>query len=491
MSFVSYCIRFTALLLTALLTACGGGSSASAPAGGLTVVAGGGQVTLSWQATGGVDYWLLYGQQNTPIDMSNPGIAAPGSQNNGSVGAITYTCGAQTTAGVPAPGQHLWVTPVTSPCVITGLTDGATYAFAINGRINGGKGGPQTPTVYATPRPAGANWTLGSGLGSNALYGGSYGSTASNGLLEYVAVGDAGSSLYSTDGLTWIVPTGATLPLPSNVNFKSALYLGGVFYAVGVGTDSSGAANNVYSSIDLLNWTPTAAPVTQGLNALATDGTNLVAVGNGGAIVYLSGGVWVAATGGGAYNLNGVAWSSASNPSNGAFWVAVGGTGTWGGAGTGVVLQCTTTLAAWTPSSTVPSTGNLYAVAATPATALTAASVYATNPMAVAVGAAGAVMTSTDGNTWTQRTLPGSVSPQLNGMVADGVQFLAAGQGGAVFSSTDGVTWANPVTTYFSSSIASGVNSSTATTGADVYGLFGSSVLYVGAGAGGVAVTSQ
>jgi len=116
-------LTISALFLAAFLAACGGGgSSAPPPTGGITATAGDGQVTITWVADAGVDYWLMYAATATPIDMKSP------------------------------PGNHAWLTTgVTSPLVISGLTNGVTYSFAMNGRISGGPGGAQAPSVSATP----------------------------------------------------------------------------------------------------------------------------------------------------------------------------------------------------------------------------------------------------------------------------------------------------------------------------------------------------
>lgn len=124
MSLTSLRLKITALFLAAFVAACGGGSGSSAPppTGGITATADDGQVTITWTASAGVDYWLMYAATSTPIDMKSP------------------------------PGNHLWITSgVTSPLVITGLTNGQVYSFAMDGRISGGPGGAQTPSVSATP----------------------------------------------------------------------------------------------------------------------------------------------------------------------------------------------------------------------------------------------------------------------------------------------------------------------------------------------------
>lgn len=126
MSLTSLRLKITALFLAAFLAACGGsGSSAPPPTGGITATAGDGQVTITWTADAGVDYWLMYAATASAINMKSP------------------------------PGNHVWITSnVTSPLVISGLTNGVTYSFAMDGRISGGPGGSQTPSVSATPAAA-------------------------------------------------------------------------------------------------------------------------------------------------------------------------------------------------------------------------------------------------------------------------------------------------------------------------------------------------
>ena len=126
MSLNSLRLTITAFFLTVFLAACGGGSGSSAPppTGGITATAGDGQVTITWTADAGVDYWLMYAATAAAVDMKSP------------------------------PGNHIWITSgVTSPYVVPGLTNGVTYSFAMDGRISGGPGGAQTPSVSATPNP--------------------------------------------------------------------------------------------------------------------------------------------------------------------------------------------------------------------------------------------------------------------------------------------------------------------------------------------------
>lgn len=117
-----------AVLLAAVLTAsCGGGGSSAPAPTGLAVVAGDTLVTLTWDMVGDVEYWMFDGPSNvvpsSTANMSN-WIGLPG-------GAA--------------------VAKVTSPLVVSSLTNGVSYTFSINGRIKGGPGGPGATPVTATP----------------------------------------------------------------------------------------------------------------------------------------------------------------------------------------------------------------------------------------------------------------------------------------------------------------------------------------------------
>ena len=129
-----------------LLAACGGSSTPSTPAppvGGLSVVAGDSQVTVSWKETPGVEYWI-FAAPNSPNLSLNNWLATAGS---------TYRL------------------KVTSPYVVTGLTNGTPYSFFMTGRTNTGPGGDATPTVAATPRLAGSDWASSSTLNTGTPTG--------------------------------------------------------------------------------------------------------------------------------------------------------------------------------------------------------------------------------------------------------------------------------------------------------------------------------
>lgn len=118
-----------AVLLAAFLaTSCGGGGGSAAPAPtNLAAVAGDTVVTLTWDMAGDVQYWMFEGPSNV----------VPSSTDNMSKWI-----------GLAGGSTAL---KVSSPLVVTALTNGVSYTFSINGRIGGGPGGPGATPVSATP----------------------------------------------------------------------------------------------------------------------------------------------------------------------------------------------------------------------------------------------------------------------------------------------------------------------------------------------------
>jgi photosystem II stability/assembly factor-like uncharacterized protein len=370
--------RFVARILTigAMLSVAAcyrHGEPAPAP-GGVSVTEGDQSVTVAWTPDAGVTYWV-WCAQSTSITTDNAFLL---------------------------PGLRI-ITDAATPAVVAGLVNGTTYSCMVNGRINGGPGGPGSPSISKVPRLAGANWTPGGNTVISAttnLRGATYGAT-------FVAVGDAGGIFNSTDGKTWTAVT----PLNSN-NLYAAAY-GGSYVAVG-------QSGTILTSADAITWASQTSGATSDLNAVATTGGGYyVAVGQAGTILYSSGGTtWTVPTTLPALpseNLTGAAYG-------GGRFVAVGDQGS--------ILTSTDGGVNWTSQSQASS---LYAVAYGVDTTQTP-----NVAMFVAVGAAGAVLTSTDGTAWTART---PISTSLLRAVTYGRQFIAVGDTGVVYTSTDGVNW--------------------------------------------------
>ena len=374
------------LVSALLLAACGGSSTPSTPAppiGGLSVVAGDSQVTVSWKETPGVEYWI-FAAPNTPNLSLNNWLATSGS---------TYRL------------------KVTSPYVVTGLTNGTPYSFFMTGRTNSGPGGDATPTVAATPRLAGSEWTSSSTVNTGTPTGLTYGSyldVASNTVLyTYVAVGNDGKMFRAADFNTWTAITPVV-----NVNLHAAEYSFTKFIAVGEG------GTILYSS-DSKIWTPSTKITPQNLNAIATNGSLAIAVGDNGTIVTSKDGIaWTVTTSVPTTNkLDGISYTSAGN------WLAVGAGGTILTSGDGLT---------WTAQKS-GSSADLKGVGS-----MTNFTNNVTSYQFIAVGANGTILSSPDAITWTAQSA--NTTANFNALSTTN-QFLAVGSGGTVVISLDGITW--------------------------------------------------
>jgi hypothetical protein len=382
---------FVAALMVALLSvACNGAGEPAAAPTGLAVNVGESQVTISWNMVDGVEYWLFFGPSSlTPT-------STPASM--------------QGWFGVPGGNVFL---KASSPYVLSGLINDLSYSFSVNGRINGGPGGPGATPVVVTPRLAGSNWTVGAPVtGAADLYGVTYGATTATtstaSINTYVAAGSGGAVYTSLDGAKWSVPIAT-----GGRDINAAAYFG-TFKLVGDG-------GLVLLSTDAANWTTQTSGTAQNLYAIASNYLNLnVAVGANGTIITSPDGVtWTpAANSATSRDLHAVNYS----PLNGGIWLAVGAGGTMVQSTDGLTWQNVTT----------NTLADLYGITYGITSILTGSAAVAV------VGTSGTVLTTADGNTWTVQTLPGA--PTLNA-VTFGTQFVTVGAGGAIFVSGDALNW--------------------------------------------------
>ena len=374
------------LVSALLLAACGGSSTPSTPAppiGGLSVVAGDSQVTVSWKETPGVEYWIFAAPNNPNLSLNN-WLATSGS---------TYRL------------------KVTSPYVVTGLTNGTPYSFFMTGRTNSGLGGDATPTVAATPRLAGSEWasssTLNTGTPTGLTYG-SYLDIASNTVINtYLAVGNGGKMFRAADFNTWTAITPVV-----NVNLHAAEYSFTKFIAVGEG-------GTILYSTDSKIWTLSTKITPQNLNAIATNGSLAIAVGDNGTIVTSKDGIiWTVTTSvPTTTKLHGISYTSAGN------WLAVGAGGTILTSGDGLT---------WTAQKS-GSSADLKGVGS-----MTNFTNNVTSYQFIVVGANGTILSSPDAITWTAQSA--NTTANFNALSTTN-QFLAVGSGGTVVISLDGITW--------------------------------------------------
>ena len=243
--FVSYLFRAIVLLSSLFLVACGGQSSSSSDVvTGFSVTPGGGEVTLKWDMHPGQIYTVYY-------------KAGP------SVGIADY--------------DNLLV-PVTSPYVISNLSNDTQYSFILTATNEGSVAGPPSPVLSAVPGANGQGlaWTLGTTLGTPALFGITYGNNT------YVAVGavasvfSANSSNSNTGGVNnWFQTSVSSI---GGTDLHSVIYDGQNFIALGLN-------GSVVTSASTQSWTA-GANVNTGENmySIAYGFGTYVAVGTKGAI---------------------------------------------------------------------------------------------------------------------------------------------------------------------------------------------------------------
>ena len=364
--------------------------SSAAPPTDVSVVAGDGSATVTWTMQPGVQYWVFR-------------AAAPG-----------ITTDNWTTLPEPRALPN-----ATSPQVVPGLVNGETYSITVNARIDNGPGGAGTAPISVVPRLAGSTWNLGTPLGSANIAAATYGvetdSTTGNIVPHYVAVG-AGGAMYSgvmnasLSGVTW---TGLNYAVGTNLN--AAAFMGTVFLAAGDG-------GTMLYSTDAATWVAKTTNTTNNLYGLTSNGSNtFVAVGAKGTIITSGdGGTWTTQKSGTTQDLTAVSYG------NGLF-LAVGKQGTL------LISSDGVNWVAEASNTTADLSGVVYGLV--PGTGAAAGTWL---PLYVAVGAAGSLITSSDGTTWTAQT---PIAANNLAAVSFNTQFVAVGSGGAIFTSTNGTAW--------------------------------------------------
>jgi hypothetical protein len=389
------------LALLAGISGCGSSGHSANPPTDLAATAGDGRVTLTWTMEPDVQYWAYYGPA-TSISVNNWTTIA---------------------------NSHALMN-VSSPLVVSGLTNDTTYAFTMDARVNAGPRGDGAPSITSLPRLAGSTWETGTAIGSSDLMSATYGTTGTG---VFVTVGAGGTIATSTDGASWAAVTNSV----SSANLNAVVFGGSTYVAAGAG----GA---ILYSTDTVTWVAETSATSNAINGLASNGSNqFVGVGAGGTIVYSG---------------NGTSWSAASSGTTSDLLAVGYGNGVYIAVGSGGTLLTSSDGVNWTARASNTSanlTGVTYGTNATSATTL-----Y------LAVGASGTVLTSSDAITWTASNslFAGNINS-----VAYATQFMLVGDAGAIYSSTTGSTW----------------TAQTSGTTANLYGVGRSPFSYVAVGAGG------
>ena len=247
---------------------------------------------------------------------------------------------------------------------------------------------------------------------SQSLHGVAFG----NGV--YVAVGDNGTILYSTDTATWIPEVSGTTNRLNGVKYGN-----NGFVAVG-------DASAIFQSTDGITWVQRASPVSNKLSAVSYTAGRYVAVGSSGVIVTSTNGVnWSSINTGAPYNFNGVdggtvlITTGVTHTEN--RFVAVGDSG---------LIMTSSDGLAWT----LRFSGTFFRLNS----ASISGNYTASYPMVV-VGDAGTLETSTDGGTsWTVATsgtsenLLAVANDSVNGALA---RYGAIGQGGVFITGVNNI----------------------------------------------------
>jgi len=392
------------------------------PPTGVTATPGDGLVVISWDALPELTYWIFF---------------QPGS-----------------TVAVATP-DSIAIRRAISPRPVTGLTNGIQYAFAMNATRDDSSAGPSSFSVVASPRLAGADWVSGTGLGTlpqnlksialngsrlvavgdaAAIFAGDldYTSVDPPGILAWMppsslpvafssdlagvittngtftALGTDGSTMTSSDGLTWTAKGRVPAIGMSGLAFGFVAGVTPTFFAVGAGGDIFASTDN------LVSWNPVSSGTSSDLTGISLLNRAFFVTGAGGTLLTSptgAEGTWAPLVTNTANTLRSVAFNPTSlgNP-----YVAVGDAATILTSPDGV---------SWTsvaPSAiTPPLRQDLRSVTVGGATA----------SRFLAVGQAGAVAYSDDGLNWS--TASSGPSNNLAGVLYTSGMYLAVGDAGA------------------------------------------------------------
>ncbi|MVM29138.1 T9SS type A sorting domain-containing protein [Spirosoma sp. HMF4905] len=250
----------------------------------------------------------------------------------------------------------------------------------------------------------GFTWTTQDVGASGAMYAIVYANS------QFVAVGNSGHIITSTDGLTWNAHESGTNQHLRDITYNS--YSG--FVAVGF----NGA---IVMSVDGQTWVPRNSGTTQRFNGVAYGSGKLVVVGDGGLIMTSAdkGVTWTPRVANVPYTLNGITGESIGN------FVAVGTNNSIVTSPDGVV---------WTKRvASLNSTTLILKVARNTATGSYVALTTTNNK----------VLTSPNGITWSEPASNTGLGSGLCGLRFLNGKFLAGGR--SIFSSDNGTDW-NPLT---------------------------------------------
>lgn len=355
-------------------------------------------------------YFAMNGRKN----------GGPGGASSPTINSTPYNASAAAwTAGTTPSSPNLYGVGYTGLTTCSNNSTSAAGSFAAVGA-----GG----AIFTSPD--GINWTnqtTPSGFTTDLYAVTGYAANQNNPgnpARRWVAVGAGGASIYSLDGISWAVGnpfnSGSTAN-PSNQALRSITQVAGTYFAVG-------DTGTILSSTDGITWTTHVSGTPNNLNGVA-HGTVYVAVGNSGTILTSGdGNTWTAHT-----STPAVASILREVAAYGSIIVAVGDAGT--------IVTSIDSGASWTlatlPGTPTP-TPNLVGVAAEPQYVYGATADpqlgYVSTAQFVAIDDAGKAYTSVNGITWSGAINTGiAANPGNLGkpMVSSGFGYVAVGNTGA------------------------------------------------------------
>lgn len=265
----------------------------------------------------------------------------------------------------------------------------------------------------------------------------------------YVAVGDGGAIVTSTDGINWTERTSDT-----GKNLHGIVYGGGIFAAVG-GDFTEGT---ILTSPDGITWTGRSSGTTETITGITYGNGTFVAAGIWGTILTSPDGItWTGRTSGTTAYLNGVTfgngtfvtvgeqgtiltspdgitWTGRASGMTGAVNEVTYGNGIFIAVGSGGKILTSPDGVTWT-SRTSGSFGDLQGAA------------YGNGVFVVVVPSSFSdnILVSSDGVSWTKRSTAND--EYLYGVTFGNGNFAAVGEGGEIFTSPDGLNWTRRLAT--------------------------------------------
>ncbi len=240
--------------------------------------------------------------------------------------------------------------------------------------------------------PAGVEWETVTPLTIENLYEVRYG----NGL--WVAVGDSGTILTSTDGITWTARVSGTTAYLRDARYANGLWV------------INGDSGTILTSTDGTSWTARASGTTVTLlDARYANGLWVINGDSGTLLTSTDGISWTKRVSGTTVTLLDARYANG-------LWVAVGSSGT---------ILTSTDGTSWTARAS--------------GTTVTLWDARHANGLWVIVGYSGTILTSPDGITWTVR-VSGTAQNLYEVRHANGL-WVVAGYSGTLLTSPDGITW--------------------------------------------------